>query len=130
MIDQEQDPYVLYFVVRRKLKLSEGKVGAQCSHAMHYLAREAYPEKMRAVTGEEYERHVAFREWDRSPTHRKVVLGANDTEFMQVQLENDHFFMVTDLGFTEVDPNTQTCMCLWPMRKSARSPILQKLRPL
>jgi len=123
----EDDPIVLYFVVRRSLKLSEGKVGAQCAHGMHYLARAAFAALMTRPTEK---RTADFREWNLSPAHRKVVLGATDGEFEQVKRENLDHFLVTDLGFTEVAPNTVTCLALWPMRKSARSPILTQLLPL
>lgn len=130
MTERDPDPYVMYIVVRRSLNLSPGKVAAQVGHAVHYLCREFVPDHHRTLQGEEYERFSAAREWDRSPHHTKIVLGASDDEFTQVQLENEHFFMVTDFGYTEVEPMTQTCLALWPMRKSVRSPLLKKLRPL
>ncbi len=131
------DPIVMYTVVRRSLKLSAGKVGGQCQHAMDYLAQEF--EKLIAmepiapdltwlacVT----ERLSLFREWRATPDHTKVILGATDEEFEQAKVENPLHFLVVDLGKTQVAPNTETCFALWPMRKSARSPILVKLKPL
>ena len=43
------------------------------------------------------------REWDSSPSHGKIILGASDTEFERVKLENPHHFLVVDLGHTEVE---------------------------
>lgn len=128
--ERDPDPIVMYIVVRRSLKLSAGKVGGQCGHAVQYLCREFIPDHHRSIRGEEWERMTRAREWDRSPDHTKVILGATDEEFAQVKVENPRFFLVVDLGRTQVAPNTETCLALWPMRKSARSPILQMLKPL
>jgi len=131
----------MYIVVRRSLKLSAGKVGGQCGHAVHYFmrefavvktrepaasAREHYPEEFA-----HFQHQVALAtEWDATQDHTKVVLGATDEEFEQVKVENPKHFLVVDLGKTQVAPNTQTCLGLWPMRKSKRSPLLQVLKPL
>ncbi len=130
MPERDPDPIVFYVIVRRSLKLSTGKVGAQVGHATHYLCRKFIPDHHRTLALDEYARIADAREWDQTPTHTKITLGATDDEFMQVQLENEHFFMVTDLGFTEVEPETQTCLGLWPMRKSQASPTVKSLRPL
>ncbi len=49
---------------------------------------------------------------------------------MLVRTENEHHFMVTDLGYTQVAPNTETAMGLWPCRKSAASSTVKTLKPL
>jgi peptidyl-tRNA hydrolase len=133
----DADPYVFYTVMRRSLDLSVGKAVAQGQHAMDYLAREV--ERLTELpimrrTEEERERLAAFYQWRQTPDHTKVVLGATDDEFFQVLAENPGsgkwVFLVTDLGRTEVAPDTQTCVGLWPMRKSSRSPILRALKRL
>jgi peptidyl-tRNA hydrolase, PTH2 family len=134
--ERDPDPIVMYIVVRRSLKLSAGKVGGQCGHAVDYLTRE--PEKARegqllmcVEPSEELSARLdLLREWRYSPEHTKIILGATDEEFERVKVENPEHFLVTDLGRTQVAPNTQTCLGLWPMRRSARSPILQVLKPL
>jgi peptidyl-tRNA hydrolase len=133
MAERDPDPYVMYTVVRKSLNMSTGKVGAQCQHAMDYLTREVERTEItfdRVNWKEELTLRTTFRAWRDSQDHAKVVLGANDEEFEQVKLENPRHFPVVDLGYTQVAPNTVTCLGLWPMRKSQRSPILQKLRPL
>lgn len=149
----------MYIVVRRSLKLSAGKVGSQCGHAVEYLMDEALPERhptleevnlrskeqihpesmteddrtklsaFREANHARYERHTHFREW-RKTDGTKIVLGASDEEFAKVQEENPVHFPVVDLGYTQVAPNTQTALGLWPMRKSWASPTVRSLRPL
>jgi peptidyl-tRNA hydrolase len=130
------DPIIMYTVVRRSLNLSAGKVGGQCQHAMDYVAREV-ERLLRLDIGSglhltEPERGllVIFREWQTTKDHTKIILGATDEEFEQAKIENPRHFLVTDLGRTEVAPNTPTCFGLWPMRKSRRSPILTRLKRL
>jgi peptidyl-tRNA hydrolase len=83
-----------------------------------------------ALSEEEQARINDASIWKNSPEHTKIVLGANDKQFETVKKESPVYFSVIDLGFTQVAPNTETVLALWPMRKSKRSPILTKLRPL
>ncbi len=119
MAERDPDPYKLYIVVRRSLKLSAGKVGAQCGHAVHYFMRafwEASKDAASMRTDTLYARIMLAVNWDESPDHAKVVLGATDEEYEQVKAENPVHFKVIDLGYTQVAPNTETCLALWPMR--------------
>ena len=130
---RDPDPLKLYTVVRRSLNLTAGKVGGQCQHAMDYLSREVFrlmdPDRD-PISEDVQARLEDFRAWQGSKDHAKIILGATDEEFEQVKRENPRHFLVIDLGYTQVAPNTETCLALWPMRMSARSPILKKLRPL
>lgn len=141
MPDRDPDPYVLYTVMRRGLGIHGGKIGAQCQHAFDYLSRAAEEYTLTEVVHRRIDERMeplmyGFRTWRNGPEHVKIVLGASDAEFERVKEEfpNDgafkRHFLVIDLGFTQVAPNTETCLALWPMRKSARPPLLQKLRPL
>ena len=158
--ERDPDPFVMYIIIRRSLKLSKGKVGAQCGHAVQYMMlddavpgdrhppkeeidlriktmhpetmTEREKERLRQIDEERaqrFERGKHFQQWV-DGDHAKIVLGATDDEFMKVQLENDPIFMVTDLGYTQVAPNTETGLGLWPMRKSWASPTVKSLLPL
>lgn len=158
-MNPDPDPIVMYLIVRRSLKLPSGKVGAQCGHAVQYLMEDVLPERWpsrekgdllgRHLAGtitsegqarldvleredtERVARHDVAREWlKKGGDHTKIVLGATDDEFMRVQLENAHFFMVVDRGYTEVAPNTETSLGLWPCRKSEASETVKTLKPL
>ncbi len=79
------------------------------------------------------ERLEDFRAWrarDASGrrTAAKIVLAASDTEFEKVKREEPDHFLVVDNGHTEVAPSTETCLGLWPRRKSTRSKTLKRLR--
>ena len=127
MAERDPDPIVMYIVVRRSLNLSAGKVGGQCGHAVHYFLTSYYESDQET---EDPPAYALATEWLKSPDHTKVILGATDEEFEQVKQEALKRHVVTDLGRTQVAPNTQTCLGIWPMRKSARSPLLAGLKPL
>lgn len=80
-----------------------------------------------------YERLQDFRAWRaRDATGRrtagKIVLAASDSEFEKVKAEEPDHILVIDNGHTEVSPMTETCLGLWPRRKSTRSKTLKRLR--
>jgi peptidyl-tRNA hydrolase len=78
----DEDPIVMYIVVRRSLNLTAGKVGGQCGHAVHYFMRAFAKEYAQVMVRPIIEPALL---WDASPDHTKVVLGATDEEFEQVK---------------------------------------------
>jgi len=99
---------------------------------------EADNAQLAAIDGANHHRHERledFRAWRaRDTTGRrtaaKIVLAASDSEFEKVKAEEPDHFMVIDNGHTEVAPMTETCLGLWPRRKSTRSKTLKRLRLL
>jgi peptidyl-tRNA hydrolase len=123
----DPDPFVMYIVVRESLALSAGKVGAQAGHAVDYLWRDVHALITGAPTEVEEARLNDFTIWKLSE-HGKIILRASDQEFEKVKAEEPDHFLVIDNGHTEVAPKTETCLGLWPRRKSARSATLKRLR--
>ncbi len=123
------DPYVMYIVVRESLKLTAGKIGAQCGHAVDYLWREVNRFSGVEPNDAESARLHDFNLW-LLREHGKVVLGASDAEFEKIKADYLDGFLVVDNGHTEVAPRTETCFGLWPIRKSRRTPFLKRLRVL
>jgi len=125
------DPRVMYIVVRSDLKMNAGKVGASCGHAVQMLMQWLLPDVHGHRTSEEARLMEEAREWLRedAPRYAKIILGADASEFMKVQLENDGF-LVVDRGFTIVEPGTETAFGLYPMKKSAAHGIVRTLKPL
>ncbi len=71
-----------------------------------------------------------FGEWMNS-SFRKVVLRASDKEWAKLKEEfKDSMVMVVDAGLTEIPSGSETVIGLWPMRKSQRSKIIQRLQVL
>jgi len=125
------DPYVMYLVVRTDLKMNAGKIAAACGHAVQMLMQWFSPDIHGHRTSEEVLLMEETRAWleEDKPRYAKIVLGADEGEFMKVQLENEGF-LVTDRGLTQVDPGTETCFGLYPMKKSEARGVIRALKPL
>jgi peptidyl-tRNA hydrolase len=60
---------------------------------------------------------------------RKVVLGGKKKDFGKI-ISELNVFLVRDAGLTEVEPNSETVLVTWPMRKSAQPKCLSRLQVL
>ena len=132
----QEDPIVMYLIVREELGMSIGKTAAQCAHASQMLQlkfNELEKEDMCGWANDaDLARKKIFQEW-LDGSFRKVVLKADDKEWHKVQLafvEGVMRVTVVDAGLTEVNPNTETVMGIWPMRKSEVPKVLKRLQVL
>jgi peptidyl-tRNA hydrolase len=154
-VTAEDEKIVLYVVMRQRLKLVGGKIGAQVGHAVMFIVEEAArehqptPDELRLrrmrvpLTEDESKalealeqaddrrraRQLLYQEW-RAGEYGKIVLAASDEEFHLVKMRYGTSFLVIDNGHTQVEPNTETCVGIWPMRKKDRCDLLLRLKPL
>ena len=71
-----------------------------------------------------------FGEWMAS-SFRKVVLKADNKEWAKLKEEfKDSMVLVVDAGLTQIAPGSETCIGLWPMRKSKAPKVVQRLQVL
>lgn len=148
----QEDPIVMYLIVHESLGMSTGKTAAQCAHASQMLTLEFFELKEKSKhlqklinsndekidKPEKLERYKAlapwisiFGEWTQS-SFRKVVLRASDKEWAKLKEEfkDKHMVMVVDAGLTEIPSGSETVIGLWPMRKSQRPKIVERLQVL
>ena len=129
--DQE-DPIIMYLIVRESLNMSIGKTAAQVGHAVQMLHLKYDQEYQFWLGGDvcNFNQVKIFQEWLETFS-RKVVLKADEKEFIKVQTElpND-IVIVTDAGLTELNPQTDTVIGVFPMRKSNVPKIIKKLQVL
>jgi peptidyl-tRNA hydrolase len=78
----------LKILYRRNLKMTPGKIAAQAVHAA--IALEAD-----------------------DPMMSVVVLGVSDKKFEEEKLVHRRIAVVRDAGYTEVMPNTETCLAFY-----------------
>lgn len=150
------DPLIMYLIVRESLGMSVGKIAAQCGHAtdmvlLKYLREGGvlppeegsapFPHDDTTYFGDSIiesmirarrARHKLYYEWLQS-SFRKVVLTADDKEWGKVQHAGQdglRFVIVRDAGLTEVAPESETVMGIWPMRKSLAPKVLKRLQVL
>jgi len=127
---------VQYFIIRSSLKLSGGKPAAQVGHAEMFFMEAYYDLRRflehthttRSKSGA-VEKVTLIREW-RAGEYGKITLAASDEEFEELKDRYGTDFLVIDNGHTQVAPKTETCLGLWPMRKSQRCELLKSLKPL
>jgi PTH2 family peptidyl-tRNA hydrolase len=99
--------YKLVIVVRDDLDMSGGKLAAQVAHAAVTCALEAKARKTKW-----------FASWYQEG-QRKVVLRARDLEHLRdlgakARTMGLPYALITDAGYTELPPNTTTCLGIGP----------------
>lgn len=121
----QEDPWVLYLIVRESLDMSTGKIAAQVGHAVG-MVYEAYIRDLN--NSKSSDKINDFKSW-RSESFRKIALKADDKEWVKVK-EQCECFVVRDAGFTQVKSGSETVIALFPMRKSNVPKIVRKLQVL
>lgn len=153
--DDQEDPIVMYLIVRESLGMSIGKTAAQVGHAvgmlfLKYSEEDGYLNKLykdyvhslyedksygdifRIYTShrEMEERIKLFQKWMES-SFRKVVLRADENEWKKLKTDlKNQIVLVVDSGLTELPPSTETVIGVFPMYKSQRPKILKRLQAL
>jgi peptidyl-tRNA hydrolase len=136
----QEDPIVMYLIVRESLNMSSGKLGAQCGHAAQMPLIQYFKEYDRWHSSVHEDvicptmpiRLRIFYDWLHS-SFRKVTLKADDKEWKKLQeafVEGHTRFTVIDAGLTEIPSGSETIIAIWPMRKSQRPKLLTKLQAL
>ena len=119
--------HIVYYAVRTSLDLTPGKVAVQVGHATQLLinCRQSMESKDNYPTA--FDAKIkTFDAWAEYP-FRKCLLAAHDKEFERIK--KDLFCVVVkEAGFTEVESGTETCVAIWPMRKSERPGFLKRMR--
>lgn len=142
---EQYDPIIMYLIVRESLNMSIGKTAAQCAHAAQMLQlkyqneydwTDHHLEDMYATISEsKYYDELKpklniYHKWLDS-SFRKVVLRADEKEWGKLKQEfTSYRSLVVDAGLTELEPNTETVIGLWPMYKSQVPKLVKRLQVL
>lgn len=136
----QEDPIVMYLIVRESLGMSIGKIAAQCGHAvgmimLHYLDLCRKEDRDGDLWGEDQLLREAMDAWLKS-SFRKVVLRADDKEWVKFKtmIDADEYdwesVTVVDSGLTEIAPGSETVIGLWPMKRSEAPKLVKRLQVL
>jgi PTH2 family peptidyl-tRNA hydrolase len=133
----QEDPIIMYLIVRESLNMTLGKTAAQCAHASQMLTMShfTYNDKLSFMSSEAYENYLAnkelFDKWLNS-SYRKVILKADEKEWRKIKESFPTYTrsVVVDAGLTELEPNTETVIGLMPMRKSNAPKLIKRLQLL
>lgn len=106
---------VMYILVNKSLKMSPGKLAAQCSHAAikAYLLSDTLMQK----------------KWDEG-SFTKIILGAKNKEQLSLArgrllIHNINSFTVVDEGRTEIEPGQETALGVEILDKDKVAPLLR-----
>lgn len=135
----QEDPIVMYLVVRESLGMGTGKTAAQCAHASQMLllkyVRFTHESTLLASnpdwddhTDSDYNWVPLFKDW-LDTSFRKVVLRADDKEWMKLKELPNHV-VVIDAGLTEIASGSETVIGFFPMHKSQVPKVIKKLQVL
>jgi peptidyl-tRNA hydrolase len=128
------DPLVVYLIVRESLNMGVGKIGVQCGHGiqkllLHYfivqVAKVKTHDEIHLPTYEE-EFVSLTSAWVKADS-RKIAKPANDETFELIKNIYPHHFLVKDNGLTEVEPGSETLICLRPLYKSTVDKTIKQL---
>ena len=133
------DPLIMYLIVRKSLSMGAGKIAAQVGHAVGILSDQYHETNLPHIFESRSTEDVFaikaletklgwYTAW-KNASYRKVVLVATESQWAQLKLLPDHV-LVIDAGLTEVAPNSETVIGLWPMLKSAAPRVVQKCQVL
>lgn len=117
----QTDEITMVLVTRADLKLSKGKLAAQCGHAVMECALRAKKQTPRAL--DKYRREGA----------RKIVCKAADEESLRKILTQAKkaglvCYLVKDAGHTEIPPGTVTVVGIGPGLRSDIDKITRDLQ--
>lgn len=152
----QEDPWIMYLIVRESLNMTPGKIAAQVGHAVgiidvYYMSFVAEIDMMylsaisedifatkieNCISLPEKERlekfllpkTESFEQW-KNNSFRKIVLRADDKEWEKAKRQLD-CYLVVDAGLTQVETGSETVIGLWPMLKSSVPPLVKRLRLL
>lgn len=142
----ENDHLVMYFIVRESLNMSLGKTAAQVGHAAQMILLEYFSMKsiQNTILFDSTEEMDEFKnklyrmqhwlndkiDWlenNIKSSFRKVILRADEKEWVKIKNELKPIIVV-DAGFTELEPNTETVMVLFPLFKNECPKAIKKLQ--
>lgn len=129
--ESQEDPIVQYYIVRKDVPMTVGKICAQVAHgaqmfAFTYLERKS---QLALPHHQDVRERINLTDMWVGGSFRKVVLGGRKKDFEKIKKELD-VFAIRDAGLTEVEPGTETVLVCWPMLKSTCPKTLQRLRVL
>lgn len=133
----QKDPWVMYFIIRKSLKMSPGKVAIQVAHGAQMIVFKyidlikfdvirIYNPSSTLIKNTVIEKIDSIYDW-KCESFRKILKKANDSKFEKIKEELD-VFLVKDAGLTEVEPGSETVLVTWPMKKSNTPKIIEKLQ--
>lgn len=98
---------IQYYLVNKNLKMSAGKIAAQCTHGATLIAIRDYEED-------------SFYKW--MTTHKRaIILSASESEMDKLHKQLPSSIKIIDAGYTQIDPGSFTVLVLPIMQRDEAS---------
>ena len=115
------DEYVMYLIVRTDLKMSKGKIAAQCGHAVQWLT-------INNIHKDSFKKRFTY-------INPKICLKIPSEDTMDVisnycSKNNIDYYIVIDAGRTQVPPLSKTVLGVGPIKKSEVPTLIKDLKLL
>lgn len=118
----DEDPWVLYIVAKKHIKMSPGKLAAQVGHGVGAVYEFIYESSSKSEKEN-------FQKWKNDARTKITLSVSSDEEFEEVKRISSHRkFIIADAGFTELEPGTETVIAFIPTKKSQRPQLLNNLK--
>lgn len=91
----------MYILVNKDIEISKGKLAGQVSHSVASYMYSKLKE------GKDLDKLTEYMEDNQT----KVILRATQNQLIKLE-DSQEYWVVRDLGKTELEPNTLTCICL------------------
>ena len=119
-LSQERSDIVMYLIVRNDLKMSKGKIAAQCGHGVQYAIK-ACDDSL-------------YQNYQDCGCAKLCLKVETREEFIRLRFKLSEAgiktFTVVDAGHTQVEPNTETCFAVGPVTKETMKDFVKDLKLL
>jgi len=126
----QEDPIIMYLIVRVSLEMSVGKIAAQCGHAVGMLESKFNELDRQGFSGWHEPGDLAIYQHWKNNSFRKVVLAGKEKDWEKLKASILQRVVVVDAGLTEITPGSETVIGLWPMHKSQAPKAVQRCQVL
>ena len=107
----------MYILVNEEVKIGKGKLAGQVGHAVaSYFWRQ-----MQSPTDGQIEFLTEYMK-----EQKKIILSA--PQWLCEQLEHNRYIRVRDLGYTQLEPNTLTCINVGVYRDGQEPEFVKDLK--
>jgi len=116
------------FLINQDLKMRKGKIAVQVAHGEVFYMYEKF------TTHQYGSMHDNYIKWMKDGIMKKVVLKATEQEIRDIviQLRRKDIWerVVVDMGLTQVEPNSLTCLVVEPLPEEQCNELFGHLKLL
>lgn len=114
---KESDQHAMYILVNEDIKIGKGKIAGQVGHAVS-----TYIYRFVIQKGIESRVFSSYMEKEQI----KIILKCSEEKLLELEMAG--YTTIRDKGYTQLPPNTLTCVNLGIMRKSSAPEWVKKLK--